>query len=50
MSWEIPLMQRTTVGVSSERKSPAHEWKGYTGYAFSAQTLVESNAEVPREA
>lgn len=50
MRWEIPLMQRTTVGMSPERKNPTHELKGYTGYAFSAQTVVESNIKVPRKA
>lgn len=50
MRWVIPLMQRATVGVSAEKKSPIYELKAYTGYAFSPQAVVESHTEMSRKA
>lgn len=44
------LKAKDNCGVSPERKSPTYELKGGTGYAFSAQTVVESNTGVPRKA
>lgn len=50
MKWVIPLMQRATVGVSPEKKSPTYELKTYTGYAFLSQAVVESHTEMSRKA
>lgn len=41
MRWLIPLVQRTTVGVSPEKKSPRYELKASTEYTCPFQGRID---------